>query len=60
MLNSVASEKKILLKITCVALGDTLCSTPTVRKVSQCYGNKVSVQTYQPDLFKNNPYYALL
>jgi FkbM family methyltransferase len=52
----IVSKNRILLKITCVALGDTLCSTPTVRKVSQCYGHKVSVQTYQPDLFKGNPY----
>ena len=50
------SNKKILLKVSCVALGDTLCSTPTIKKVSDCYGSKVYVQTFQPDLFKNNPY----
>lgn len=50
------AKKKILLKVSCVALGDSLCATPTIRKVSQCYGSKVFVQTYQPDLFKNNPY----
>ena len=50
------SKKNILLRINCGALGDTLCSTPTVRKVFKCYGYKISVQTHRPDLFRGNPY----
>ena len=48
--------KKILLKVDCPALGDTLCSTPTIRKAFQSYGHKVYVQTGRPDVFERSPY----
>ena len=40
----------------CRALGDTLSVTPTLRKLYNSYGKKISVATHQPEIFKNNPY----
>jgi ADP-heptose:LPS heptosyltransferase len=40
----------------CRALGDTLAVTPTLRKLYNSYGKKISVATHQPEIFKNNPY----
>ncbi len=37
------------------SLGDTLCSTPTLRKVSKSYGEKLHVATHLPEIFSNNP-----
>ena len=48
--------KKILIKISISTLGDTLCSTPTIRKVSQAYDIKVDVMSDRLDVLKNNPY----
>jgi FkbM family methyltransferase len=48
--------KKILVKVSCPAMGDILCSTPTIRKVSESYGQKIDVMTKRFDLFENNPY----
>ena len=49
--------KKVCLDILgCRALGDTLCATPTLKKLNNSYGNKISVITYFPELFTNNPY----
>lgn len=48
--------KKILLKIHSYALGDTLCSTAALRKLSRAYGCKISVKSKYLDIFKNNPY----
>jgi ADP-heptose:LPS heptosyltransferase len=50
------NKSKVLIKISSPALGDTLCSTPTIRKVSNSYGFKVDVMTQRPDIFKNNLY----
>jgi ADP-heptose:LPS heptosyltransferase len=38
------------------ALGDTLCSTPTLRKLYYTYGKKISVITTYPEIFEKNPY----
>ena len=38
------------------ALGDTLCVTPTLRKLYNSYGKKISIITHHPDLFHTNPY----
>lgn len=38
------------------ALGDTLCVTPTLRKLHHTYNQKISVITHHPDLFHTNPY----
>ena len=40
----------------CRALGDTLAVTPTLRKLFNSYGKKISVATHHPEIFKNNPY----
>ena len=37
-------------------LGDTICSTPTLRKLFFAYGKKKSVLTDHPYIFKNNQY----
>lgn len=50
------NNKKILIKISCPALGDTLCATPTVKKVALSYGHKIDVMTHRHEIFKNNPY----
>ena len=49
--------KDICLDITgCRALGDTLCATPTIRKLYNSYNKKVSIITHIPELFQLNPY----
>ena len=37
-------------------LGDTICATPTLRKLYNAYGRKISVLTHHPAVFKNNYY----
>jgi ADP-heptose:LPS heptosyltransferase len=37
-------------------LGDTICSTPSLRKLFFAYGKKISVLTDHPYIFKNNKY----
>lgn len=49
--------KEICIDITGgMGLGDTLCATPVVRKISKSYNKKVSVISHHSDLFKNLPY----
>ena len=55
-LPQITAPKKILVKVSCPALGDTLCSTPTIRKISKAYGHPISVQTNRKDVFERNPY----
>jgi len=38
------------------ALGDAICSTPTLRKLYESYGEKINVFSNYPEVFKNNPY----
>lgn len=40
----------------CYGLGDTLSSTPTIKKLFQSYNEKISVLTVHPKIFKNNKY----
>jgi ADP-heptose:LPS heptosyltransferase len=40
----------------CNGLGDLICSTPTIKKVSEAYNQKVLVISKMPELFKNNPF----
>lgn len=50
-------SKKILLNLSdCYAIGDTLCSTPTLRKLYQSYNSKIYVVTHFPEIFDKNPY----
>lgn len=39
-----------------MGLGDTICATPSLRKLHNTYGKKISVLTEHPDIFKKNPY----
>lgn len=38
------------------SLGDTICSTPTLKKLSKIYGEKFHVATHVSEVFLNNPY----
>jgi hypothetical protein len=51
--------KNVLLKIHGYGLGDVLCSTAALRKLSKAYGSKISVKSKYPALFKNNPHVDL-
>lgn len=54
---NISNMKEICIDLAGgMALGDTLCATPLIRKISKTYNKKVSVISYHPNLFKNNPY----
>jgi ADP-heptose:LPS heptosyltransferase len=49
--------KEICIDVTgCRALGDTICVTPLVKKISQTYNKKLSVISHHSEIFKNLPY----
>jgi len=48
--------KKLLLKINCQSIGDTLSATPLIRYLSKSYDSKLIIVTHLVDIFKNNPY----
>jgi ADP-heptose:LPS heptosyltransferase len=49
--------KEIFLDLTdCRALGDTICSTPTIKKISESYNSQITICTNFPEIFKSNPY----
>lgn len=49
--------KKICLNLSeSNAIGDTLCSTPSLKKLYQAYNSKIVIITKHPEIFKNNPY----
>jgi len=49
--------KNICLDLSeCNGLGDLICATPTIKKISEAYGNKILVISKMPEVFKNNPY----
>jgi autotransporter strand-loop-strand O-heptosyltransferase len=47
--------KKLYL-IHCYGLGDILATTPSLRKLSKAYEEKIDVVTHNAEIFKNNPY----
>jgi autotransporter strand-loop-strand O-heptosyltransferase len=47
--------KKLYL-IHAHSVGDILCSTPSIRKLSNAYGEKIDVVTNNAEIFENNPY----
>lgn len=49
-------NKKILVKVPCPAMGDSLCATPTIKKIYESYGHKIDVMAVRTDVFENNPY----
>lgn len=49
--------KPICLNLqACNGLGDLICATPTIKKISESYDQKITVISPFPELFKNNPY----
>jgi FkbM family methyltransferase len=53
----ISSQKdQILLIINSQSLGDTIASTPTLRKLSKSYEQKITVASYYPEFFNKNPY----
>lgn len=39
-----------------LAIGDLICATPTIRKISEVYNTKVIVFSHHPEIFENLPY----
>lgn len=49
--------KPICLNLqACNGLGDLICATPTIKKISEAYGQKITVLSPLPEIFKKNPY----
>ena len=49
--------KPICLNLSeCNGLGDLICATPTIRKLSESYEQQITVLSKMPELFKNLPY----
>lgn len=40
----------------CESLGDLICATPTIKKLYDSYGQKVTILSKIPELFKLNPF----
>ena len=49
-------SKEVILKINSFSFGDTLCATPTLRKLAEAYAKEIIVCSKQHDIFKHNPY----
>ena len=48
--------KENALVIYSRSIGDTLCATPTLRKLYKTFNSKFSVVTHVPEIFERNPY----
>ena len=49
--------KPVCLNLSeCNGLGDLICATPTIKKLSESYGRKITILSQMPELFKMNPY----
>jgi len=49
--------KPICLNLSeCNGLGDLICATPTIKKIHDSYGQKITILSKIPELFKTNPY----
>jgi len=40
----------------CNGLGDLICATPTIKKISEAYQKKITIISNLPELFKMNPF----
>ena len=49
-------KSKYVYLIHSTSLGDTIASTPVLRKLYNSYGCKIDVVTYHSEIFKKNPY----
>ena len=48
--------KPICLNLSeCNGLGDLISATPTIKVLSESYGQKITILSKQPELFKSNP-----
>ena len=47
---------ELYLEVNSSSLGDTISSTPVVKKISECYDSKVNIVTHVEAIFKKNPY----
>ena len=53
----MSTTKPVCLNLSeCPALGDLICATPTIRKLSRAYEQNITVVSPMPELFKKNPY----
>ena len=50
------SRREKWLVVHAKALGDVLCATPTLKKISNGYGEKFCVASYIPEIFSHNPH----
>ena len=49
--------KPICLNLSaCNGLGDLICATPTIKKLSEAYEKKITILSPFPELFKMNPF----
>ena len=49
-------KKQVLVLHSQVGIGDNLAATPTIRKMSEIFNQKIILLTYIPSAFINNPY----
>lgn len=48
--------KPVFLDLSeCNGLGDLICATPTIKKLHDSYGKRITVISNMPELFKQNP-----
>ena len=49
--------KPVCLNLSeCNGLGDLICATPAIKKISEAYESKITVLSKMPEIFKNNPH----
>ncbi len=54
---NIQQMKPVCLDLSqCNGLGDLICATPTIKKLSESYGQKITILSQMPELFKMNPY----
>lgn len=56
MLEKITMKPVCLDLGNCNGLGDLICATPTIKKISEAYDCKVTVLSPMPEIFKNNPW----
>jgi ADP-heptose:LPS heptosyltransferase len=54
---NIQQMKPVCLDLSqCNGLGDLICATPTIKKLSESYSQKITILSNTPELFKMNPY----
>ena len=49
-------KKQVIVLHSEVGIGDNLAATPTIKKISENYNQKITLLTYIPEAFINNPH----